>query len=62
MSKRYGSATVLDNVSVELVPGRVHALMGENGAGKSTFIKLIAGVVQADSMSVRHGNEALSVA
>ncbi|MEM7694139.1 MAG: sugar ABC transporter ATP-binding protein [Pseudomonadota bacterium] len=53
MSKRYGAATVVDDVSLRLRPGRVHALMGENGAGKSTLIKLIAGVVPADRMEVR---------
>ena len=56
MTKRYGAVSVLDNVSVTLEPGRVHALMGENGAGKSTFIKLIAGVVSADSMRLRKGS------
>ncbi|MCY3875368.1 MAG: sugar ABC transporter ATP-binding protein [Rhodobacteraceae bacterium] len=55
MTKRYGAVTVLDDVSVTLEPGRIHALMGENGAGKSTFIKLIAGVVSADSMRLRKG-------
>ncbi len=52
MSKRYGAAFALDDVSITLTAGRVHALMGENGAGKSTFIKLIAGVVPADRMAI----------
>ncbi len=62
VTKRYGSATVLDNVSLTLHPGRIHALMGENGAGKSTFIKLIAGVVPANSMSVRKGDVEVDLA
>ena len=53
LTKRYGATTVLSDVSVQLERGRVHALMGENGAGKSTFIKLIAGVVAANAISVR---------
>ncbi|MBO6902517.1 MAG: sugar ABC transporter ATP-binding protein [Rhizobiaceae bacterium] len=58
LSKRYGPATVLDDVTLRLGPGRVHALMGENGAGKSTFIKLLAGVVPADAMTVwKDGHE-----
>lgn len=52
MTKRYGGTTALDNVSLDLSGGRIHALVGENGAGKSTLIKLLAGVVQADSLSV----------
>ena len=52
LTKRYGAVTVLSDVSLMLTPGRVHALMGENGAGKSTFIKLLSGVVQADQMRV----------
>ena len=58
LSKLYGPATVLEDVTLRLQPGRVHALMGENGAGKSTFIKLLAGVVPADAMTVRkNGSE-----
>ena len=57
LSKRYGPATVLDDVTLRLQPGRVHALMGENGAGKSTFIKLLAGVVPADAMTVRKNGD-----
>jgi ABC-type sugar transport system ATPase subunit len=36
LDKSYGSARVLRDVSLALRPGEVHALMGENGAGKST--------------------------
>ena len=41
--------TALDNVSISFQPGEVHALVGENGAGKSTFIKTIAGAIHPTS-------------
>lgn len=47
--KTYGSVRALNGVSFNLKPGEVHCLMGENGAGKSTFIKIITGVLQPDS-------------
>ncbi|MDR1898655.1 MAG: sugar ABC transporter ATP-binding protein [Treponema sp.] len=44
-TKQYGSVTVLNKVSVDFYRGEVHALIGENGAGKSTICKIIAGAV-----------------
>ncbi|WP_026674495.1 sugar ABC transporter ATP-binding protein [Alkalihalobacterium bogoriense] len=44
ITKRFPGVTALDNVHFKLKPGEIHALMGENGAGKSTFIKVITGV------------------
>ena len=47
--KTFGGVTALDGVHFQLKKGEIHALMGENGAGKSTFIKVITGVHQPDS-------------
>jgi ribose transport system ATP-binding protein len=43
LTKRYGAFVALDAVSIDFRPGRVHVLFGENGAGKSTFITMLAG-------------------
>lgn len=47
--KTFGGVTALNGVHFQLQKGEIHALMGENGAGKSTFIKVITGVHQPDS-------------
>lgn len=46
--KRFFGVTVLDGISMSLQPGEVRALLGENGAGKSTMINLLSGVLQPD--------------
>ena len=48
ITKIFPGVKALDNVHFQLKPGEVHALMGENGAGKSTFIKVITGVHKAE--------------
>ena len=47
--KTFGGVRALNGVHFQLKKGEIHALMGENGAGKSTFIKVITGVHQPDS-------------
>ena len=47
-SKTYGDRTVLDFPGTHLEPGKIYAVIGANGSGKSTFAKILAGVLQAD--------------
>ncbi|MCU1633044.1 MAG: lipase [Micrococcaceae bacterium] len=49
ISKRFGGVPALTDVSIDLVPGEVHCLAGENGCGKSTLIKIISGAERPDS-------------
>jgi ABC-type sugar transport system ATPase subunit len=49
VTKRYGAVLAIKNADLTVRAGRVHALVGENGAGKSTMIKIVSGVVAADA-------------
>src|SRR6185436_19553712 len=53
VTKRYGSNTALENVSLEVPPGVVFALLGENGAGKTTSIRLMLGLAEPTQGEVR---------
>jgi ABC-2 type transport system ATP-binding protein len=49
VTKRFGREVALNAVSLEVPPGVVFALLGENGAGKTTAIRILLGLVEADS-------------
>ncbi|MGW4957129.1 sugar ABC transporter ATP-binding protein [Nonomuraea sp. NPDC004186] len=49
VSKAFGAVRAVREVSLDLFPGEVHALAGENGAGKSTIVKILSGVHRPDS-------------
>src|SRR5204863_7198543 len=53
LSRRFGTKTALDSVSLALPRGAVYGLVGANGAGKTTLIKHILGLLRAESGSVR---------
>lgn len=55
--KTFGGVIALNGAQFQLKKGEVHALMGENGAGKSTFIKVITGVHKADSGTILLDNK-----
>ena len=52
ITKRFGAVVACDDVNLSLRAGRIHALLGENGAGKSTLMKVLIGLVIADSGEV----------
>jgi len=53
LSKRYGNTVALDNVNLDIQPGRIVGLVGPNGAGKTTALKAILGLAEFDgSLSV----------
>lgn len=60
VSKHFGATNALCGVSLELGAGQVHAFVGENGAGKSTCLGVLAGRVAADSGSVKVFGSALT--
>src|SRR5690349_24600413 len=61
ISKAFGAVQALSNVDFEVWPGEVVGLVGDNGAGKSTMIKVIAGVNPADSGQVRFEGRRVSI-
>lgn len=53
LSRSFGNTRALVDASMTLAKGSIHALAGENGSGKSTLIKILSGIVRADSGTVR---------
>jgi simple sugar transport system ATP-binding protein len=57
ISKSYGNVKALDNVSFSVNEGEIVGLVGDNGAGKSTIVKILSGVVRPDCGEIYHNNE-----
>jgi ABC-type multidrug transport system ATPase subunit len=53
--KRYGRRRALDGFDLEIAPGEIVGLIGHNGAGKTTFVEIVAGVVRPDAGRLRIG-------
>ena len=52
LSKSFAATQALKDMSLAVLPGEVHAIVGENGAGKSTLIKIMTGVHQPDTGTI----------
>jgi len=50
--KQYAAVLANDHIALDVLPGQIHAILGENGAGKSTLMKIIYGAVQPDAGSI----------
>ena len=61
ISKSFASIEVLSNVDLNLYNGEIHALLGENGAGKSTFAKILAGVYRPTRGSIKIKDKAVEI-
>jgi rhamnose transport system ATP-binding protein len=61
ISKQFGGVEVLSDVDLDLHAGEIHALLGENGAGKSTFAKILAGVHRPTRGTLRMNGDAVEV-
>jgi putative spermidine/putrescine transport system ATP-binding protein len=61
LSHRYGSAPVLDNVSLDIAEGTIAALLGPSGCGKTTILRAIAGLIRPDAGTISLGERRLDL-
>jgi ABC-type sugar transport system ATPase subunit len=61
IDKRFPGVHALDDVSLTVIQGEVHAVVGENGAGKSTMMKILAGAYSPDRGTIRVDGEAVTI-
>jgi ABC-type sugar transport system ATPase subunit len=57
VTKTFPGVVAVDDVSIEILPGEIHAMVGENGAGKSTLMHMVAGVYKPDKGSMQLDGE-----
>src|ERR1700679_55756 len=62
ITKQFAGVEVLRDVDLDLYAGEIHALLGENGAGKSTFAKIVAGVHRPSRGSLTLNSQTVDVA
>lgn len=60
LTKRFGGVLALDRVDLEIDRGEIHSIVGENGAGKSTFLKILSGIVRLDEGEVLFQGERIT--
>jgi simple sugar transport system ATP-binding protein len=61
ISKQYPAVKANDRVNLQVAPGEIHAVLGENGAGKSTMMKMIYGAVRPDEGEIRWNGQPVAV-
>lgn len=61
LTKRYGNKVAVDNVSLRLEPGKVYAMLGPNGSGKTTWMKMAAGLVKPSQGSITYQGQPIGI-
>jgi inositol transport system ATP-binding protein len=62
IGKRFPGVQALDDVGLEVAAGEIHALLGENGAGKSSLLKILSGAQQPDSGTIEFAGQTVALA
>ena len=62
LKKKYYKKTAVENITLELEAGRIYALLGPNGSGKTTFMKAVAGLVKPTEGTVLYKGQSIGVA
>jgi ABC-type branched-subunit amino acid transport system ATPase component/ABC-type branched-subunit amino acid transport system permease subunit len=60
LSKRYGDVVAADEISFDVQPGRITALVGPNGSGKTTLLRMLAGTIEPDGGTIRGERSSLA--
>ena len=61
LTKTYGKKTAVQDISLTLEPGLVYAMLGQNGSGKTTWMKMAAGLVKPDSGEILYNGSSVGV-
>ena len=61
VSKSFPGCRANDGIDLAIGPGGIHALLGENGVGKSTLVKIVYGALRADAGEIRWRGEAVTI-
>ncbi|MBQ8305809.1 MAG: ABC transporter ATP-binding protein [Blautia sp.] len=61
LTKKYGSKTAVDHVSISLEPGHIYAMLGPNGSGKTTWMKMAGGLVKPTSGEILYNGAPIGI-
>ena len=61
ITKKFGGKTAVDHISLRLEPGKIYAMLGPNGSGKTTWMKMAAGLVKPNSGEMLYKGEPVGV-